>query len=100
VLQERGELLLLSLTCYSSYAIERCDTLSRYCARRVLCCAAFPSVPVLCSTGSAASCPALFVGFSAVGSEEAPIERLASVRRANWTCSFPASSFHDWAFAI
>ena len=35
-----------------------------------------------------------------VGSEEAPIERLASVRRTNWTCSFPASSFHEWAFAI
>jgi hypothetical protein len=42
----------------------------------------------------------LFVGFPAVGSEEAPIERLASVRRTNWTCSFPASSFYEWAFAI
>ena len=39
-------------------------------------------------------------GFTFVGSEEAPIERLASVRRTNWTCSFPASSFHEWAFAI
>jgi hypothetical protein len=35
-----------------------------------------------------------------VGSEEAPSERLASVRRSNWTCSFPASSFHEWTCAI
>jgi len=76
------------------------DTLSRYCARRVLCCTAFPSVSALRSTGSAASRPALLTSFSAVGSEEAPIERLASVRRTNWTCSFPASSFYEWAFAI
>ena len=41
----------------------------------------------------------LFTDFSAVGSEEAPIERLASVRRTNWTCGFPASSFYEWAFA-
>lgn len=32
--------------------------------------------------------------FIGVGSEEAPIKCLASVRRSNWTCSFPASSFH------
>ena len=42
-----------------------CDTLSRSCARRVLCWPAFPSVPALRSTGSAAGCPALFVGFLA-----------------------------------
>ena len=35
-----------------------------------------------------------------VGSEEAPTEGLASVRRSNWTCSFPASSFHEWVLAI
>jgi hypothetical protein len=35
-----------------------------------------------------------------VGSEEAPTEGLASVRRSNWTCSFPASSFHEWVIAI
>ncbi len=39
-------------------------TLSRFCARRVLCCVAFPLVPTLRSTGSAAGRPALFVGFS------------------------------------
>src|SRR5580692_5702371 len=32
----------------------------------------------------------------AVGSEEAPIEGLASVRRSNGTCSFPAFRFHEW----
>jgi prolyl oligopeptidase len=31
-----------------------------------------------------------------VGSEEAPIEGLASVRRSNGTCSFPAFHFHEW----
>jgi hypothetical protein len=36
-------------------------------------------------------------GFTAVGSEEARSIALAltSVRRTNWTCSFPASSFHE-----
>jgi len=36
-----------------------------------------------------------------VGSEEArAVSRaLASVRRSNWTCSFPASSFHQVARA-
>src|SRR6516165_8242113 len=40
---------------------------------------------------------ALFAGFIAVGSEEARSIALAltSVRRTNWTCSFPASSFHE-----
>jgi hypothetical protein len=39
----------------------------------------------------------LFAGFIAVGSEEARsiALALASVRRPNWTCSFPASSFHE-----
>jgi hypothetical protein len=31
-----------------------------------------------------------------VGSEEAPIEGLASVRQSNGTCSFPAFRFHEW----
>jgi hypothetical protein len=64
-------------------------------------------VPALRSTGSAAfsiaadpsgaGCSALFAGFPAVGSEEARSIALAltSVRRTNWTCSFPASSFHE-----
>jgi hypothetical protein len=42
-----------------------CDTLSRSCARHVLCWPAFPLVPVLRSTNSAADCSALFAGFSA-----------------------------------
>ena len=46
-----------------------CDTLSRSCARRVLCWSAFPSVPALGSTGSAADRSALFVGFSATMAE-------------------------------
>ena len=31
-----------------------------------------------------------------VGSEEAPIEGLASVRHSNGTCGFPAFRFHEW----
>jgi hypothetical protein len=42
-----------------------CDTLSRSCARRVLCWSAFPLAPTLRSAGSAAGRPALFVGFAA-----------------------------------
>jgi hypothetical protein len=38
-----------------------CDTLSRSCARRVLCWLAFPSASALGSTDPAAGCPALFV---------------------------------------
>ena len=41
------------------------DTLTRSCARRVLCWSAFPSAPALRSTGSAAGCPASFAGFLA-----------------------------------
>src|SRR5271170_6801062 len=37
-----------------------------------------------------------FGDFIDVGSEEAPIEGLASVRRSNGTCSFPAFRFHEW----
>jgi hypothetical protein len=39
-----------------------CDTLSRCCARRVFCWSAFPLVPALGSTDSAADGSALFVG--------------------------------------
>jgi hypothetical protein len=44
-------------------------TLSRSCARRVLCWSAFPLVSALRSTGSAAGRPALFVGFTATMAE-------------------------------
>jgi hypothetical protein len=42
----------------------------------------------------------LFGSFVAVGSEEARsiALALASVRRSNWTCGFPASSFHEDVF--
>src|SRR5260370_22868708 len=46
-----------------------CDTLSRSCARRVLCWLTFPSASALGSTDSAAGCPALFVGFPATIAE-------------------------------
>jgi hypothetical protein len=61
----------------------------------VLCWLAFPLASALRSTGSGAVETALFVGFPAVGSEEARAIALTSVRRTNWTCSFPASSFHE-----
>ncbi|HKQ88863.1 MAG TPA: hypothetical protein VJS43_19055, partial [Candidatus Acidoferrales bacterium] len=88
------------------YASSSCDRLARRCVRHLLCWPAFPLVPALRSTGSAAFAPvdasavgsfALFAGFIAVGSEEARsiALALASVRRPNWTCSFPASSFHE-----
>ena len=38
--------------------------------------------------------------FITVGSEEAPIEGLASVRRSNGTCGFPAFRFHEWPHEI
>ena len=40
---------------------------------------------------------AQFPRFGGVGSEEAPIEGLASVRRSNGTCGFPAYRFHKAA---
>ena len=42
-----------------------CGTLTRFCARHVLCQSAFPSVPALGSTNSAADHSALFAGFTA-----------------------------------
>jgi hypothetical protein len=42
----------------------------------------------------------LMLGIIPVGSEEAPIEELASVRHSNGSCGFPASRFHEWAFAM
>ena len=77
-----------------------CDTLSRFCARHVVCWSTFPLAPALRSISSAADSSALFTDFSAVGSEEAPNEELTSVRRTNRTYSFPVSGFHERAFAI
>src|SRR6516164_6868866 len=46
-----------------------CVTVPRLCLRPVLCWSAFPSAPVLGSTGSATGCPALFAGFAATSTE-------------------------------
>src|SRR5215208_2484428 len=46
-----------------------CDTLTRLCARCVLCWFAFPLASALGSTGSAADRSALFVGFTATMAE-------------------------------
>ena len=48
------------------------------------------------STNSDSGRPMPFAGSPAVGSEEARSTALAlaSVRRSNWACSFPAPSFH------
>src|SRR6266699_5241740 len=73
-----------------------CVTASRLCVRTVLCSSAFLLVPSSPSTDSAADRSALFASFAGVGSEEAPIEGLASVRHSNGTCSFPAFRFHEW----
>jgi hypothetical protein len=74
-----------------------CVTRARSCARCVLCWPTFPLVSGLGFTRSAGGTPPLFAGFSAVGSEEARsiALALASVRRSNWACSFPAPSFHE-----
>src|SRR5215471_7511762 len=60
----------VNLSFFLSLAILRmcssaCDTLTRLCVRHVLCWLAFPLVPALGSTGSAADCSALFAGSSA-----------------------------------
>ena len=61
---------------------------------------AFPTTGRLPATPSAADVVGLVRGFLGVGSEEARsiALTLASVRRSNWTCSFPASSFHEDVF--
>src|SRR5688500_7421091 len=51
--------------CLAAVRTRSSATLSRFCARHVLCCPVFPLVPALGSPGSAAGCPALFVGFTA-----------------------------------
>src|SRR5215475_4543806 len=64
----------VNLSFFLSLAILRmcssaCDTLTRLCVRHVLCWLAFPLVPALGSTGSAADCSALFAGFAATMTE-------------------------------
>src|ERR1700751_4780812 len=64
MVEERGEPLLPCLATWRTRP-SAWDTLSRSCARRVLCWLAFPSAPALGSTDSAASRLALFVCFTA-----------------------------------
>ena len=49
---------------------------------------------------SGPSPPPELPGLTCLGSEEAPNEEPASVRRTNRTYSFPVSGFHERAFAI
>ena len=46
-----------------------CDTLSRFCARHVICWSTFPLAPALRSVGSAANRSALFADFPATMAE-------------------------------
>src|SRR5580704_13668532 len=51
---------------------------------------------MLGGSGSRHHTPSRRADAIAVGSEEAPIEGLASVHHSNGTCSFPAFRFHEW----
>jgi hypothetical protein len=77
-------------------AANRIDVAARLSVRTTAACRLFPLGEALPSTTSAGSCLPLFGRFLGVGSEEAPIEGLASVRHSNGTCSFPAFRFHEW----
>ena len=72
------------------------DTPIRLCVRGVAPRRAFPLADPLPSTDSAGLLP-LFARFPGVGSEEARSVALtlASVRRSNGACSFPALRFHQ-----
>src|SRR6266542_1186898 len=60
--------LFLSLATFRMRS-NACDTLTRLCARHVLCWSTFPLVSALGSPGSAAVCTALFAGFAATMTE-------------------------------
>src|SRR5262249_17283390 len=65
MVEKRGEPLFLLCLATCRTRSSAWATLSRSCARRVLCWLAFPSAPALGSTSSAASRLTLFVGFTA-----------------------------------
>ena len=69
MVEERGEPFLLPFLAAFRMRSSACDTLSRSCARRVLCWPAFPLVSALGSIGSAVGCPTLFVDFTATMAE-------------------------------
>ena len=73
----------------------------RLCVRDVVCSSEFLLTQALLSPisspiqfRSTSALSGSFDWFCDVGSEEARLAVLASVRRSNWTCRFPASSFH------
>ena len=78
----------------------RNDTPIRLCVRGVAPRRSFPLADPLPSTDSAGLRP-LFARFPGVGSEEARSVALtlASVRRSNGACRFPALRFHEDAYA-
>src|SRR6516165_8700972 len=71
--------------------------LSRLCVRPRFCWSMFSLVSSLPSTTSAGGLPLLFSCFAGLGSEVAhSVARvLATVRRSNGVCSFPAPRFHE-----
>ena len=74
--REPEEVLLCPAAC--RMRVSACDTLSRSCARRVLCWPAFPSAPVLGSAGSDPDRSASFVGL------------LATMTGSDFSCPFIA----------
>src|SRR5262249_48885355 len=66
---EVPKIVVLRRELHCARGAARAITLSRSCARRVLCWLTFPSASALGSTDSAAGCPALFVGFPATIAE-------------------------------
>ena len=73
----------------------------RLCVRDMVCSSEFLLTQALLSPisspiqfRSTSALSGSFDWFCDVGSEEAHLAVLASVRRSNWTCRFPASSFH------
>ena len=70
-----------------------CDTLTRLCARPVLCWPAFPSVPALGSAGSAADCSTSFAGFPATtASSDFPPPCIIGYGSSPSRCGPPAST--------
>lgn len=65
MVEERGEPLFLPTLAACRTRSSACDTRARVCVRCVLCRPAFPLVPGLGSTASAAGEPALFGDFTA-----------------------------------
>jgi hypothetical protein len=88
----------VNLSSFLSFATFRmrssaCDTLSRLCARHVLCWIAFPLVAALGSTGSAADRSALFVGFTAtMAASDFPRPCIIGFGSSPSRCGPPASA--------